>query len=149
MAEVSEERRKEVEERAARNVPVIEEYRATGGKLSGPMAGFEVVLVHNKGAKSGVERVNPVAYRQVGDNIAVFASNAGRKSNPDWYYNLVAHPGTVVELGAETYPVRARVASGEERRGIWEAQKAGSPMFADYEKTAAPREIPVVILERT
>jgi len=148
MAEVSEERRNEVEERAARNVPVIEEYRATGGHLSGPMAGFEVVLVHHKGAKSGVERVNPVAYRQVGDNIAVFASNGGRKSNPDWYYNLVTHPETVVELGDETLPVRARVASGEERTEIWEAQKAGAPMFADYENTAAPREIPVVILER-
>jgi deazaflavin-dependent oxidoreductase (nitroreductase family) len=149
MADASEERRKEVEERAARNVPVIEEYRATGGQLSGPMAGFEVVLVHHKGAKSGVERVNPVAYRRVGDDIAVFASNAGRKSNPDWYYNLVAHPETVVELGAETLPVRARVASGEERTEIWEAQKAGAPMFADYEITAAPREIPVVILERS
>jgi deazaflavin-dependent oxidoreductase (nitroreductase family) len=147
MAEVSEERRKEVEERAARNVPVIQEYRSTGGQLSGPMGASKVVLVHHKGAKSGVERVNPVAYREVGDNIAVFASNAGRKANPDWYHNLVAHPETVVELGTETFPVRARVASGEERTQIWEAQKADVPLFAEYEKTA-PREIPVVILER-
>jgi deazaflavin-dependent oxidoreductase (nitroreductase family) len=147
MAEASEERRKEVEERAAGNAAVIEEYRATGGQLSGPMASFKVVLVHHKGAKSGVERVNPVAYRDAGDSIAVFASNAGRKANPDWCYNLVAHPETVVELGTETFPVRARVASGKERTGIWEAQKADAPMFAEYEKTAQ-REIPVVILER-
>jgi deazaflavin-dependent oxidoreductase (nitroreductase family) len=91
--------------------------------------------------------VNPVAYRNAGENIAVFASNGGRKENPDWYYNLLAHPETVVELGTETFPVRARVASGEERTEIWEAQKADVPMFAEYE-TTTPREIPVVILER-
>lgn len=147
MAEVSEERRKEVEERAARNVPVVEEYRVTGGQMSGPMAGSNVVLVHHKGAKSGVDRVNPVAYRKVGEKIAVFASNAGRTASPDWYYNLVANPETVVEFGTETFPVRARVATGDERTEIWEAQKADTPMFAEYEKTA-PREIPVVILER-
>jgi deazaflavin-dependent oxidoreductase (nitroreductase family) len=112
------------------------------------MAALKVVLLHHKGAKSGVERVNPVAYREVGDNIAVFASNAGRKANPDWYYNLVAHPETVVELGTERFPVRARVARGGERTEIWEAQKVDAPMFADYEKTAS-RDIPVVILERT
>jgi deazaflavin-dependent oxidoreductase (nitroreductase family) len=146
MAEVSEDR-KEVEERAAANAAVVQEYRSTGGQLSGPMAAFKVVLVHHKGAKSGVERVNPVAYREAGDNIAVFASNGGRKANPDWYHNLVAHPETVVELATETFPVRARVASGEERTEIWEPLKADAPMFAEFAKTA-PREIPVVILER-
>jgi hypothetical protein len=60
----------------------------------------------------------------------------------------VAHPGTVVELGTETFPVRGRVARGGERTEIWEAQKVDAPMFADYEKTAS-RDIPVVILERT
>jgi len=93
------------------------------------MAALKVVLLHHKGAKSGVERVNPVAYREVGDNIAVFASNAGRKANPDWYYNLVAHPETVVELGTERFPVRARVARGGERTEIWEAQKVDAPML--------------------
>ena len=84
----------------------------------------------------------------MGDNIAVFASNGGRKANPDWYYNLVAHPETVVELGAETFPVRARVASGEERTEIWEAQKAEVADVCRIREHAAPREIPVVILER-
>jgi deazaflavin-dependent oxidoreductase (nitroreductase family) len=147
MAEVSEERRKEIDERTALNAGVVQEYRSTGGHLSGQMAAFKMVLVHHKGAKSGVERVNPVAYRDAGENIAIFASNGGRKENPDWYYNLLAHPETVVELGTETFPVRARVASGKERAEIWEAQKADVPMFAEYE-TTTPREIPVVILER-
>ena len=145
MAEVSEERRQEVAERAARNVPVIEEYRATGGQMSG--GGSNVVLVHHVGAKSGTKRVNPLAYRPAGDSIAVFGSNAGRPAHPDWYYNLLANPETVIELGSETIAVRARVATGAERAEIWDAQKADVPMFAEYEQKA-PREIPVVILDR-
>ena len=42
---------------------------------------------------------------------------------------------------------RARVAEGGERAAIWATQKERMPNFADYEKTAAPREIPVVLLD--
>ncbi|MCU1490288.1 MAG: hypothetical protein JWM85_1693, partial [Acidimicrobiaceae bacterium] len=53
-----------------------------------------------------------------------------------------------VEVGTETVPVVARVATGDERREIWERQKAQFPNFADYEATTGGREIPVIILER-
>ena len=79
--------------------------------------------------------------------MAVFASKAGAPTNPDWYYNLLAHPQTTVEMGTQTVPVTARVAEGEERTKIWEEQKLDNPGFADYEK-ATTRQIPVVILER-
>lgn len=141
MAEVSEERRREVEERNARNFPLIDEYRSKGG-LPG------VLLLHHRGAQSGTARVNPLAFRTVGDNFAVFASNAGRPKNPDWFHNLMAHPETSIEVGSETIKVIARVATPEERSSIWEAQKSEMQTFADYEKTAAPRQIPVVLLER-
>jgi hypothetical protein len=51
-----------------------------------------------------------------------------------------------VEIGTETLSGRARVAEGEERERIWEAQKRDVPGFAVYEKRTS-REIPVVILE--
>jgi len=41
----------------------------------------------------------------------------------------------------------ARVAAGDERAAIWATQKERMPHFADYEKNAAPREIPVVLLD--
>jgi deazaflavin-dependent oxidoreductase (nitroreductase family) len=141
MAEETEARRLEVEERNARNIPLIEEYRAKGGLP-------DVLLLHHRGAKTGNPRVNPVVFTTVGDDFAVFASNAGRASNPDWYYNVVAHPRTSIEVGSETIEVVARVAPTEERVAIWEPWKVKVPGFAEYEKTAAPREIPVVILER-
>jgi deazaflavin-dependent oxidoreductase (nitroreductase family) len=132
------------------NKQVIEEFRANGGKVGGDFEGFPLVLVHHTGAKSGTARVNPLAYQRLDDDtVVVFASKGGAPSHPDWYYNLVANPDTRVELGDDTYDVTARVATGEERDRIWEAQKKAFPNFAEYETTAGDREIPVVVLERT
>lgn len=130
------------------NRQVIEEFRANQGEVGGPVAGMPLLLLHHVGARSGQERVNPLAYQRVGDDLAVFASKAGAPTNPDWYYNLRANPAASIEIGSDSYPVVARIATGEERAGIWEKQKALFPNFADYEKTTEGREIPVVILER-
>lgn len=129
------------------NVRVIEEFRANGGKVGGAMASLPLLLVHHRGRKSGTGRVNPVAYQAVGEDFAVFGSKAGAPTSPDWYHNLVASPDTVVEVGGETLPVRARVAQGEERERIWSRQKQAVPVFAEYEQRTT-RTIPVVILER-
>jgi deazaflavin-dependent oxidoreductase (nitroreductase family) len=128
------------------NRGVIDEFRANGGKVA-QFEGRPLLLLHHKGAKTGTERVNPLVYLPVGDAFAVFGSKAGADTNPAWYHNLVAHPDTAVEVGAETVPVRARVAEGEERDRIWDEQKRVNPNFADYEKKTA-RPIPVVLLER-
>ena len=108
---------------------------------------FTLLLLHNKGARTGIERVNPLSYQPLADGWAVFAAHAGAAKNPDWYHNVVANPETIIEIGRETIPVRARVAAGEERERIWARQTAFYPRFARYE-TLAGREIPVVILER-
>ena len=128
------------------NRRIIEEFRARGGKVIGPAEGFSLLLLHTRGARSGAERVNPVAYQPLEDGWAVFATHAGAPNHPAWYHNVVAHPETIIEVGTDTIPVRARVAVGEERERIWSRQKAFYPRFARYEQTA--REIPVVVLER-
>jgi deazaflavin-dependent oxidoreductase (nitroreductase family) len=86
-------------------------------------------------------------YQQVGDGYAIFASKGGGPSNPDWYYNLAAHPDTTIEVGTNTIEVRARVANPDEREPIWTKQKETFPGFAEYETNAAPRQIPVVLLD--
>jgi deazaflavin-dependent oxidoreductase (nitroreductase family) len=131
------------------NQPIIDEFRANDGKVGGRFEGFPLVLLHHTGAKSGTERVNPLAYQRLGDDsVAVFASKGGSPTNPDWFHNLVANPNTSIEIGTERYQVNARVATGEERERIWEAQKKAFPNFAAYEKTAGSREIPVVVLDK-
>ena len=129
------------------NRAIIEQFRANGGQVTGPAEGFTLLLLHNKGARTGVERVNPLSYQPLADGWAVFAAHAGAAKTPDWFHNIVANPETIIEVGRDTIPVRARVAVGEERETIWARQKAFYPRFARYEK-AAGREIPVVILER-
>ena len=129
------------------NAQIIEEFRANGGKVGGQFEGAPMLLLHTTGAKSGEERVNPLVYQQVGEELAVFGSRGGAPTHPDWYRNIVAEPSVTVEVGTETVPMQARITSGEERERIWEQQKAMAPGFAEYEKTAN-REIPVVLLSR-
>jgi deazaflavin-dependent oxidoreductase (nitroreductase family) len=129
------------------NEKVINEFRANGGKVGGMFEGAPVLLLHHVGAKSGAERVNPLMYQPVGDSFAIFASKGGAPSNPDWYYNLAAHPDTTIEVGTQTVQVKARVAGPDERDPIWEKQKSVAPGFAEYETNAAPRQIPVIVLD--
>jgi deazaflavin-dependent oxidoreductase (nitroreductase family) len=129
------------------NTAVIEEFRANDGKVGGNFEHVPLLLLHTTGAKTGKERVNPLAYQAVGDDVAVFASKGGSPKHPDWYRNLVAEPRATIEIGNETIPVRARVAVGEERERIWSLQKERLPGFADYEQKTS-RQIPVVLLER-
>jgi len=132
---------------ANHNQKIIEEFRANDGKVGGWFEGAPLLLLHHTGARSGIERVNPLMYQQVGDSFAVFGTRGGAPRNPDWYYNLAAHPDVTVEIGTKTITARARVADAAERAAIWAKQKQIAPNFADYEKNAAPREIPVVILD--
>jgi deazaflavin-dependent oxidoreductase (nitroreductase family) len=130
------------------NATVIEHMRANEGRAGAPFGDDAPLLIlHHVGAKSGVERENPVMYRAIGDDFAVFASKAGAPTNPDWYHNLVVNPDVSVEVGNEMIAVTARVAEGDERETIWEAHKAENPGFAEYE-AKTDRQIPVVILER-
>ncbi|HZQ87952.1 MAG TPA: nitroreductase family deazaflavin-dependent oxidoreductase [Acidimicrobiales bacterium] len=135
------------DEREDWNGKIIEEFRSNQGKVGGPFAGAPILLLHHKGAKTGTERVSPVAYQDLGDGrVAVFASKGGAPTNPDWFHNLVANPEVTIEIGTETVPVKARVPEDAERAPIWEKQKQLMPPFAEYEHKTT-RTIPVVILE--
>lgn len=133
------------------NEKVIDEFRANDGRVGGGFEGRTLLLLHHRGAKTGTERVNPVAYQRLSpDAVAIFASKGGAPTSPDWFHNLVANPDASVEIGTDAFPVRARVAVDEEREKIWERQKQDWPGFAEYEeKTKGIREIPVVVLEKT
>ena len=129
------------------NTQIIEEFRANDGVVGGPFAGATLLLLHTTGAKTGLERINPVAYRAEGDDLFVFASKAGAPTDPDWFHNLVADPSVKVELGNEHFDATAEVLVGEERDRVYGAQAAAIPAFAEYEKKT-DRVIPVVRLVR-
>jgi deazaflavin-dependent oxidoreductase (nitroreductase family) len=127
------------------NAKVIDEFRANGGRVGGNIEGMPILLLHHTGAKSGVQRINPVAYQEDGGRYVIFASKAGAPTNPAWYHNLKAHPDTTIEVGTQTLSVRAGEATDGERDRLFDAQAKRMPQFAEYaEKTA--RTIPVIVL---
>jgi len=129
------------------NARIIDEFRANAGKVGGPFEGRNMLLLHNIGAKSGAQRINPLVYQTLDGNFAIFASKGGAPTNPAWYHNLVANPEVTIEVGTETLDVTARVAAVAERDQIWTRQKQAIATFADYE-AATDRVIPVVVMER-
>lgn len=129
------------------NQQIIDEFRASKGRVGGGFEGAPMVLVHHTGAKSGTERVTPLMYQALDGSWAIFASKGGAPDNPAWFHNLKANPDTIVEIGEDTIDVRARVAEGDERDTIWTKQKRDFPNFAEYEQNT-DRVIPVVVLER-
>jgi deazaflavin-dependent oxidoreductase (nitroreductase family) len=127
------------------NQRIIDEFRANGGRPPSWSGTSRLHLVHHRGAKSGVERVNPVAYLDDGGRYVIFASKAGAPTNPGWYHNLKAHPDTTIEVGSDTVAVTASEVGGEERERLFAAQAERSPQFAEYQQNT-DRVIPVIVL---
>lgn len=129
------------------NQTVITEFRANGGKVSGPFANMSLLLLTTIGAKSGQPRIAPLAYTTDGDHFIIIASKAGAPTNPDWYYNLLANPTVTVEIGQERFQARAAIAEGQERERLYAQMGAQLPQFLEYQHKTS-RQIPVVVLER-
>jgi deazaflavin-dependent oxidoreductase (nitroreductase family) len=130
------------------NANVIDEFRANQGKVGGYFEGRNLLLLHTRGRKSGAERVNPLAYRMVGDTYAVFGSKGGAPEHPDWIHNVEANPDVEVEVGTERFNGKAEVLwEGPERDEIYAAQAADWESFGEYEEKT-DRKIPVVLIER-
>lgn len=134
------------------NRQVIEQFRATGGKMGGDWAGQPLLLLHHRGRRSGAEHIAPVMYLADADDpstVYVFASKAGAPSHPEWYRNLMAAGEGRVELGDETYDAVASEVEGEARERIFAEQARRFPQFGEYQQKAdGVRTIPVVALRR-
>jgi deazaflavin-dependent oxidoreductase (nitroreductase family) len=129
------------------NKAIIEEFRANGGKVGGYFANVSVLLLHTTGAKSQQQRVNPLVYTTDGDRFVVAASKRGDPTNPDWYYNVVAHPLVTVEVGTEQFQARATIAAEPERTRLYDQIAAARPNYAEYQRSTT-RIIPVIVLTR-
>ena len=129
------------------NQAIIDEFRANSGKVGGPFAGKTLLLLHTVGVKSGQERINPVAYVADGDRLVIIASKGGASTNPDWYYNILAHPLVTVEVGAEKFQAKAAIASEPERTRLYNQMVEMMPGFAEYQRKTT-RVIPVITLTR-
>jgi deazaflavin-dependent oxidoreductase (nitroreductase family) len=129
------------------NQQLIAEFRANGGKVGGMFAGAPLLLLTTTGAKSGKERVSPLAYTTDNGRWVIIASKAGAPTHPDWFHNLKANPEVTVEIGTERFPARASIPEDPERQRLYDQMAAKMPNFAEYQRNTT-RKIPVVVLER-
>ena len=128
-----------------RNKIIIDEFRANDGKVGGRFEGKTLLLLHTKGAKSGQERINPVACIRDGDCLAVIASKGGADTHPDWYYNVTANPLVTIEVGMEKFQAHASAAEEPERTRLYNKMVEVMPGFGDY-RLKTTRVIPVIVL---
>ena len=129
------------------NKGIIDEFHAKGGKGIGHF-GDKLLLLTTRGAKSGVVRTTPLVYHRDGDRYVIAASKGGAPTHPGWYHNLVKHRDAQIEVGTDTFNVRATpIAKGPERDRLYQAHGDTFAAFREYPKKTT-RIIPVVVLER-
>lgn len=126
----------------------VQRYRETGGEVGHIWReGSTILLLTTTGRKSGEKRTVPLIYAADGDRYVIIASKGGFPENPGWYENLAKTPEVELQVKADVFRARARVAHGEERERLW---RKANEVWKYYDEYAArtSREIPVVVLER-
>ena len=126
----------------------VEEYEGSGGASGTTLrdTGLPVVIVTNRGAKTGAVRKTPLMRVEHAGSYAAVGSQGGAPKNPVWVYNLRKNPQVVVRDGAQTWEMTARELTGEERATWWERAVAAFPPYAEYQERTE-RLIPVFVLE--
>ena len=124
-------------------------FRLSRGRttLSAWISGLPIIMLTTTGARTGQSRTTPVLALPGGDHLVLIASNFGRPSHPGWYFNLRADPSVLISWKGSWVPMRARELIGEERQRYVERSLAVYPWWAPYHRRAAPRQIPVIMLE--
>ena len=126
----------------------VELYESSGGTQGTTLrdTGLPVVIVTNRGARSGKIRKTPLMRVEHEGRYAAVASQGGAPAHPAWYENLLAEPLVEVQDLAHKGDYRARELSGEEREQWWERAVAAFPPYAQYQRKTE-RQIPVFVLE--
>ena len=121
--------------------------RMSGGRTRLSDVLFPTLMLTTTGAKTGLPRPSPLLYAQEGDAFVVCASNWGQERHPAWSTNLLANPEAMVETRKWRGPVKARLATEDEKRALWPKLTAVWPGYDDYVERAAGRNIRVFYLE--
>ncbi len=124
----------------------VDKYEGSGGTEGTTLMGKPVIIVTNRGNKSGKVRKTPLMRVEHDGRYAAVASKGGAPAHPVWYHNLVADPHVEVRDGTDTWEMTARLVSGDERAEWWARAVEAWPQYDDYQ-TKTDREIPVFVLE--
>jgi len=126
----------------------VEQYESSGGTQGTTLrdTGLPVVIITNRGVRSGKVRKTPVMRVEHEGRYAAVASQGGAPTHPNWYYNFRANPAVELQDGARKQRMVAREVTGDERAQWWERAVAAYPPYAEYQQRTT-RQIPVFVLE--
>jgi deazaflavin-dependent oxidoreductase (nitroreductase family) len=122
----------------------------TDGRFHLAKGTIPLVLLRTTGARSGVERVVPLAYFTDGDDVILIASNYGQAKHPSWYYNLLKTPNCQLFADGRSDSggsFIARPTDGADHDRLFALGERYASNFTSYaENTNGVRTIPVLRL---
>ncbi len=127
----------------------VDLYEGSGGTdgLTLRDTGLPVIIVTNRGRKTGAIRKTPLMRAVDGDSYILVASQGGAPKHPLWYHNIRAEPNVEIRDGTEVYSMRVReVVDPVERRRLWDIAVEAYPPYQDYQEKT-DRVIPVFVAE--
>ena len=123
-------------------------FRLTRGRfVITRFAGLPIIQLTTTGAKTGKARTMPLVGIPDGEKIALIASNFGQNHNPGWYYNLKVHPICLVRFDGKAMNYVAHEAIDAEYEKYFQLALSYYAGYQKYRERAAPRHIPVMVLE--
>jgi deazaflavin-dependent oxidoreductase (nitroreductase family) len=123
-------------------------HRLSGGRWFNKLGGDEVCFVTMTGARSGRTLTIPLMYVPYQEGVLLVASQGGAPNNPVWYHNLVKHPDIHVTHRGRRMRLRARLATADEKPGLWPICDEHYAPYADYRKRTT-RDIPIFVCQPT
>ena len=129
----------------------VELYEGSGGTqgLTLRDTGLPVIIVTNKGAKTGAVHKTPLMKVVDGNSYILVASQGGAPKHPLWYHNLKAEPNVEIRDEAKVQSMRVReIGQSAERQRLWDISVAAFPPYQEYQDKT-DRLIPVFVAEPT
>ncbi len=127
----------------------VELYEGSGGTEGTELldTGLRVIIVTNRGNKTGSVRKTPLMRVKDGDSYVLVASQGGAPKNPVWVHNLRADGEVEIRDKTEVTPMRVReVQDADERQRLWALAVSAFPPYEDY-RSKTSRTIPVFVAE--
>jgi len=127
----------------------VELYEGSGGTdgLTLRDTGLPVIIVTNRGWKTGSIRKTPLMRVVDGNCYILVGSQGGAPKHPLWYHNLKAEPNVEIRDKTEVYSMRVReVVDSAEKQRLWNIAVKAYPPYQEYQEKT-DRVIPVFIAE--
>ena len=127
----------------------VELYEGSGGTAGLTLrdTGLPVIVVTNRGWKTGAIRKTPLMRVADGNNYILVASQGGAPTHPKWYHNLKADPNVEIRDQTIVYAMRVReVVDSAERERLWNIAVKAYPPYQEYQNKTE-RIIPIFLAE--